>query len=278
MSSPNNTEKQDSEYVVLVKIMSIAISCVIVALIVLSGILFNRIGILEGKLDAMESSQIQTIGDSVSTQMPGLTEVSVDSPKGGTATITTSDGEIFTYNIPEDHYNITSSYLATVAQVYGVASVSAPNLIITGDGPSVTDSKGSINASTFSNTKSIYSQIFGQDFDSLPDESVYSPAYEYILNGEIPESADDSYTVKEFDAIEKDGVTYRVVSVDYDTDYTEYEDADGNTIEEPEMNIVHTHNLSAYSDTNDTIELIAYTADNDTDVEYQMLKDFIGVN
>lgn len=249
---------------------------------VLSAVSLGVSGYTLSKLDNIdtavsEQKEVTTIGDAVVKELPTLTETTPNAPKGGTATITTEQGQAFEYTIPSDHYNITSNYLSTVATVYGVDSITAPNIVITGDGESVTDSQCSINASTFSNTRSIYEQIFDKEMLNDPESSVYSPAYGYILNGEAPDGTDESYVFKRLDDIVKDGVTYKVVTVDYDTDYTVYVDEEGNTIENPEKNIVHSHNTSAYSDTEDVIEIIAYTANDDVDKEYDLIKSFIGV-
>lgn len=212
----------------------------------------------------------------------GVDEIAVDAgvtaptETGGDWTLTTAQGKEITYHIPAEHYNLTDEYLALVPSSLGLSNaVTAENFLITGDSQSVNTSVDSINIATFSELYNLYEQLYGEAFTQEGIEAVYSPAYTYAMQGSIPEDAPENYEIEELDSITNGDVTYRVFNVNYDTSYTYTTDADGNALDTPETQTVHTQHLAAYSDTEDAVEIVVYSSDNTPESESKLLDEFI---
>lgn len=200
---------------------------------------------------------------------------------GGTATINTESGESIDVIIANDQYDISADYLSILAKGFGTsAEITADNLVITGDKPSVTQSVNSINAAPFSDIFDIYCQIYGEEFEAEGVEGIWSPAYTYMKTGELPEGVPDNYIVEDYSTINTEGIEWKLYNVNYDTDTTQYLDASGNPLPEEEVvpTSMHTQFLVAYSNTEDAIEIMCYEENNNPEVQLQMIKDFLGAN
>ena len=199
---------------------------------------------------------------------------------GGTATINTSSGESIDVKIADNQYLISEDYLEILAKGFGSdAKIVADNLVITGDKPSVTQSTDSVNAATFSDIFNIYCQIYGEDFRSNGVEAIWSPAYTLMVTGELPEQLPDDYSAKPYGVLEHNGITWKFYEVAYSTDETIRTDISGNALPEDQIipNVLHTQFLVAYSDTEDPVEIMCYQKDNNTDVQYAMICDFLQI-
>ena len=197
---------------------------------------------------------------------------------GGTATLSTSSGETINLKIADDMYNISNDYLSILAQGFGVSkAVTAPNTVITGNMPSVTQSMTSINAAPFSDIIGIYKQIFGEEYVGEDTSIIWSPAYTMLKTGEFPETLPDNYSCEEVTTFESNGITWTCFNVSFSTDYTNYYDSDGNPIPEEDIvrNVIDTQHLACYSDTEDPIEILVYEENNNVDTELSMVKEFL---
>ncbi|MCM1215002.1 MAG: hypothetical protein NC548_10835 [Lachnospiraceae bacterium] len=195
--------------------------------------------------------------------------------QGGTASITLADGTVLEYNIPSAHYALHDDYLNLVATAYGISTpVVSDNLVVTGNENNVYSSTDAITATTFADIYNIYAQIYGDAWSDVEMSELYPPVYEYIQSGEVPETPYLNYAINEVDTIEKDGVTYRVFEQDYDTTYTQAAEGDTGEVEEVTE---HVHQLAAYSDTEDVVEIIVDVESNNTKDAVKLLKEFIGV-
>ena len=199
---------------------------------------------------------------------------------GGTATIATTSGESIPVTISNTMYNISDNYLSIIAEGFGSdTEVKAPNTVITGDKPSITESLTSINAAPFSDIFGIYTQIFGAEYVGEDESVIWSPAYTKLVTGEFPEELPDNYVCNDSVTFEKDGITWTCFDVSFTTDYTNYYDEDGNELAEEDVvkNIIPTQQLACYSDTEDPVEILVYSEDNNVDTEVAMLKEFLQV-
>lgn len=182
-----------------------------------------------------------------------------------TAILTPEGSAPVTFNIPEEHYYLTQSYIDTVAQTYGIdATLACNNLIVTGNADSVYGAEEAINATTISGLRQLMSELYGDTVDI--DALAYSEAYQYMVTGNIPETSLLNYSIELVDTIEKDGVTYKAYHVSYDVD------SYGTGKEE---DYIHSEQLMCYSDTEDTIEIIIYTGEYNQARALELLHTFI---
>lgn len=182
-----------------------------------------------------------------------------------TAILTPEGAASVTFNIPEDHYYLTQSYIDTVAQTYGIdATLACDNLIVTGNADSVYGAEEAINATTISGLKKLMTELYGDTVDV--DALAYSEAYQYMTTGTIPETGLLNYSIELVDTIEKDGVTYKAYHVSYDVD------SYGTGKEE---DYIHSEQLMCYSDTEDPIEIIIYTGEFNKARALELLHTFI---
>lgn len=189
---------------------------------------------------------------------------------GGTADVTLEDGTVITYTIPDKHYKLHDDYLNLVQQAYGLATpVTSNNLVVTGNENNVYSSTSAITATTFSDIYNIYKQIYGESWTDVAPEDIYPPIYQYIQSGEVPETPYTNYAINELDSIEKDGVTYRVFEQDYDAVGTA-------SSENVEVQTNHVHQVAAYSNTSDVVEIIVDVESGRTNDAVKLLKTFIG--
>lgn len=179
--------------------------------------------------------------------------------------LTTRDGDVLEYTIPESMYNLSTEYANSLNEIYGVDSITPDNLFIAGDAMSLYSSVNSINASPMSKVEEIYKCLYGDDFDT--SAVAYSTAYLYMQNGVIPEDCPDDYTINEHEAVHVKGITYRVFEVHY-TSLSENEDGEAMT--------VSTDCLMSYSDTEDSVEIVIYTGDWDINRALELLHDLLG--
>lgn len=184
-----------------------------------------------------------------------------------TADLTLSDGSTYTYNIPEGHKYITENYVENIMQAYDTASgISCDNIIVTGNGDSIFDSVESVSATTISGLKQLMHSLYGDDINV--DDLAYSEAYIYMKTGEVPETNLIDYSIEEVSKIAVDDVTYTAYNVGY------YIDVEGTGNKD---DYVKSEQLMCYSDTEDAIEIIIYTGDNDQERAMELLHDFLGV-
>lgn len=185
---------------------------------------------------------------------------------GGERNITTEDGKDITYHIPTDHYDITDSYFELLSTGTGM-SITDDATVICGNTPTVADATQSVTATPYSSLYSVFTSLYGEE---VLLEDIYTPAYTLHSSGTLPTELPLNYTAEVYgDTIKHDGVTYTVYNVNYDDDQTDY------TVAEPEEVIVHVQQLTAFSDTNDVIEISVFDANADLEVEYELLKKFI---
>lgn len=182
-----------------------------------------------------------------------------------TAILTPEGSAPVTFNIPEEHYYLTQSYIDTVAQTYGIdATLACDNLIVTGNADSVYGAEEAINATTISGLRQLMSELYGDTVDI--DALAYSEAYQYMVTGNIPETSLLNYSIELVDTIVKDGITYKAYHVSYDVDSY----GTGN-----EEDYIHSEQIMCYSDTEDPIEIIIYTGEYNQERALSLLHTFI---
>lgn len=182
-----------------------------------------------------------------------------------TAILTPEGSAPVTFNIPEDHYYLTQSYIDTVAQTYGIdATLACNNLIVTGNADSVYGAEEAINATTISGLRQLMTELYGDTVDV--DALAYSEAYQYMVTGNIPETSLLNYSIELVDTIKKDGITYKAYHVRYDVDSY----GTGN-----EEDYIPSEQIMCYSDTEDPIEIIIYTGEYNQTRALELLHTFI---
>lgn len=182
-----------------------------------------------------------------------------------TATLTPEGSAPVTFNVPEEHYYLTQSYIDTVAQTYGIdATLACDNLIVTGNADSVYGAEEAVNATTISGLRQLMSELYGDTVDI--DALAYSEAYQYMVTNNIPETSLLNYSIELADTIVKDGITYKAYHVSYDVDSY----GTGN-----EEDYIHSEQIMCYSDTEDPIEIIIYTGEYNQERALSLLHTFI---
>lgn len=180
--------------------------------------------------------------------------------------ITADDGEKYHFVTPSGYYSLTDQYVASLQTYYGLTT-SESNLICIGDNAQQYASKILINAAPLSKTMEIIRVLYQDDETVNLDEFTFSEAYQYMLSGKVTE--DDTVQLKELDSVQSsDGTVYRVFITDRDTEY--YTD---DTMSATET--VHSTELSAYTDTEDAIEIIIYMETFNQEQALQLLQEFI---
>lgn len=185
-------------------------------------------------------------------------------------TINTTSGEELHFTTPEDMYSLTDQYLENLASYYEMDSVTSDSMIVIGDTTTPYQSNTIINANSLSDVKAILNQVYADEEDYKSDDIIDSAAYVYMTTGEIPEDAPDNFEISEVDECKSEDVTYKVFKIEYDTTY----EAEG---EGEEATTVHTQQLSAYSDTEDAIEIIINQAEFNQEEGIALLHEFLNV-
>lgn len=184
------------------------------------------------------------------------------SETGGTAELTLSDGTVLTYTIPSDMYRLETDYVGLINAGYSLDTpLTTTNLIVIGNANNVNAAGSAVVAMPMSETYKVFEHIYGEDFEGVATEDIESPILTYVRTGELPEVPYLNYEMKERDAIEKDGVTYRVFEQSYDVEADE---------------TINVKQICAYSDTEDVIEIVVDDEDGSFDKAYKRLKEFIG--
>lgn len=176
--------------------------------------------------------------------------------------ITTDDGATFNFHTPEGWYSLDDQYNDGLIQYYGM-DLPSDGIACVGDAKDQYDATFIINARPMSDVKTVLQTIYGEDYSD--EEMLYSDTYLYMKDGTEPEGS----TIEELDSIVADGHTWRVFKHGYDTEY--YTDET-----QSETETVHTDELLAYSDGDDTVEVIMFMAEFNQENGIAKLKEFLG--
>ncbi len=194
--------------------------------------------------------------------------------------IKTDSGEEIKLHTPDGFYSLTDQYLDSLGSYYDKDSIVSDSMVVVGDDASTYSAKTVINANRLSDTFSMLKQLYGEDFKK--DEMVDSEAYTYMKTGKLPEELPLNYKIDEIDTYTVDGIEFVAYEVNYDTEYdmSTDETASGSATEDTEAKkeTVHTQQISCYSKTEDSVEIIIYQTDFDRDSAVKILKEFIGVS
>lgn len=145
--------------------------------------------------------------------------------------------------VPESHNCFNKEYLTQLQTQYSLDNLIVDNLLVTGDADakaSLFESTEIVVAAPISTTKEIFKEIYKDDYD---ENAVYSAVYSYMITGEVPESDRANYSIEELDPI-GNGLIWRVFDESYTLEIEGQED------------IEDVHNLYAYSQTENSIEII----------------------
>lgn len=183
-------------------------------------------------------------------------------------TITAEDNNTFTFHTPKSWYSLTDQYSENLKSFYNVSDFDAENVFVVGDSKDIYSSGNIITMSPVSSTKKLISSLGSEN---ITEDAAYSDIYYYMINGVLPEDADDSLTVEELEVVDVEGIKFHVYKVGYDTTY--YTD-DTMT----ETTVVHTDEISVYSESDDSIEIIMTVKDlSNLDSSLSVLHEFLGV-
>lgn len=191
--------------------------------------------------------------------------------------VTLNSGETVNLHTPEDFYSLSDQYMVSLASYYGVDDMTSDSIVVVGDNANTFSSGTIINADSLSDVASMLSQIYGEDVDT--DSIVNSEAYTYMTTGELPSDLPLNYEIEELDTYTVNGIEFVVYEVNYDTEYYSSDDTDEDSTEiaEVETEVVHTQQISCYSKTEDSLEIIIYQDEFDRDAALSLLKEFLGV-
>lgn len=235
---------------VLVSALVSLLMCVIVACVLFTVIIKNKNGDADAHTPVIEAGDVLPSG------------ATAPSETGGTADLTLSDGTKLTYTIPSDMYRLETDYVGLINAGYSLDTpLSTTNLIVIGNANNVNQAGSAVVAMPMSETYKVFEHIYGEDFEGVSKEDIESPILTYVRTGELPEVPYVNYEMNERDAIEKDGITYRVFEQSYDVEAEE---------------TINVKQICAYSDTEDVIEIVVDDEDGSFDKAYARLKEFIG--
>lgn len=184
----------------------------------------------------------------------------------------TESGETVKYHTPDGFYSLTDQYLDNLSSYYSKDSIKSDSMIVVGDAISPYDSKIVINANKLSDTLNMLKQLYGDDFK---DEDMQdAEAYTYMKTGKLPDKLPLNYKIEEVDTYKVDGTEYVAYEVNYDTEYETEQDED---TKESKKETVHTQQISCYSKTEDSVEIIVYQSEFNREESLSALKEFLGV-
>lgn len=186
--------------------------------------------------------------------------------------VTLNDGTVLKYKTPDNFYSLSDQYIDTLKTYYGVTEMSAENMVVCGDGDTTAGSTVMINAAPLSEIANMLTQMYGEEVNAV--DLSKSEAYTYMTTGKLPEELPDNYKINLIDTYKVDDITYKAYEVSYDTTYTLDESAvSGNNTE-----VVNTHQITVYSDTEDPVEIIIYMNEWDKDTGISILKEFLQIS
>ena len=200
----------------------------------------------------------------------------------------TDSGEKVHYYTPNGYCSLTDQYLDNLKEYYSASAITSDSMVVVGDAASPYDAKTIINANKLSDTFNMLKQLYGEDFDA--DEMIEAEALTYTKTGKLPDELPLNYKLEELETYEIDGIKYHTYEVNFDTEYEVESDnsdeaAEGsvndgqqNEKEETKKEIVHTQQISCYSDTEDPIEIIVYQTEFSRENAVKALEEFLGVD
>lgn len=190
--------------------------------------------------------------------------------------ITLSGNEVVKFHTPEDYYDLSEQYSNYIRSYCNLdESVKLDNTVTVGDADTPAMTNVLICAAPFSDIDIRLQAIYGNEYDA--ETMLESDAYMYMKTGIIPEYVPEDYNIEELDSITSDdGITYRFFKIHY-TDSYEY--STGETDENGEAVVAtateEINQISAYSDTEDVIEVIGCMTEWDETVLYNKMKEFL---